>query len=83
MASKMKLAVAGSLGAIVFTGLGVGAGVALADQPHMQTARDDLNAAQYQLQTAAPDKAGHRVNAIRLVQQALDETNLGIQAGGG
>ena len=42
MASKTKLAVVGSLGAIVFTGLGVGAGVALADQPHMQTARDDL-----------------------------------------
>jgi hypothetical protein len=81
--SKFKLAVAGCLGAIVFTGIGVGAGFAAADQPHMQNALNDLNAAENQLQIATPDKAGHRVNAINLVQQAINETNLGIQAGGG
>jgi hypothetical protein len=79
--SKFKLAVVGSLSAMVFTGVGVGAGVALADQPHMQNALNNLNAAQYQLQIALPDKAGHRVNAINLVQQAINEVNLGIQAG--
>jgi hypothetical protein len=46
-------------------------------------ALDAMNVAQNQLQIAAPDKGGHRVNAINLVQQAIDETNLGIQAGGG
>jgi hypothetical protein len=83
VASKTRLAVVGTLGAIVFAGAGVGAGVAIADQPHMQNALDGLNAAQNQLQIATPDKGGHRVNAIRLVQQAINETNLGIQAGGG
>lgn len=81
--SKVKLAVVGSLGAILFTGVGVGTGIAMADQPHMQRALDALNVAQNQLQIAAPDKGGHRVNAINLVQQAINETNLGIQAGGG
>jgi riboflavin biosynthesis pyrimidine reductase len=79
--TKFKLAVVGSLCAMVLTGVGVGVGVALADQPHMQNALNDLNAAQNQLQIAIPDKAGHRVNAINLVQQAINEVNLGIQAG--
>jgi hypothetical protein len=79
--SKFKLVVVGSLSAMVLLGVGVGAGVAIADQPHMQNALNDLNAAQNQLQIAIPDKAGHRVNAINLVQQAISEVNLGIQAG--
>ena len=79
--SKVKLAVAASIGGVVIAGLGVGTGLALADQPHMQNALNDLNAAQNQLQIAIPDKAGHRVNAINLVQQAINEVNLGIQAG--
>ena len=79
--SKLKLAVAASIGGMVLTGLGVGAGLALADQPHMQNALNDLNQAQNQLQIALPDKGGHRVNAINLVQQAINEVNLGIQAG--
>lgn len=79
--SKLKLAVAASIGGVVLTGLGIGTGLALADQPHMQNALNDLNQAQQQLQIAIPDKAGHRVNAIGLVQQAINEVNLGIQAG--
>ena len=79
--SKLKLAVAASIGGVVLTGLGVGTGLALADQPHMQNALNDLNGAQNQLQIALPDKGGHRVNAINLVQQAINEVNLGIQAG--
>ena len=79
--SKLRLALLGSVCAAVFTAVGVGAGVALADQPHMQNALGDLNAAQGELQVAVPDKGGHRVNAINLVQQAINEVNLGIQAG--
>ena len=79
--SKVKLAVAASIGGVVIAGLGVGTGLALADQPHMQNALNDLNQAQNQLQIAIPDKGGHRVNAINLVQQAINEVNLGIQAG--
>jgi hypothetical protein len=79
--SKFRLAVLGSLCAMVFTGVGIGAGVAFADQPHMQNALGDLTAAQGELQVALADKGGHRVNAINLVQQAINEVNLGIQAG--
>jgi hypothetical protein len=79
--SKVRLAALGSLCALVFTGVGIGAGVALADQPHMQNALGDLDAAQSELQIALPDKGGHRVNAINLIGQAISEVNLGIQAG--
>jgi hypothetical protein len=77
--SKFRLVVAGSLMAIGFSVLG--AGTAYAVQTHMLNARDDLQQAQTELQQAIPDKGGHRVNAINLVQQAIDQVNLGIQAG--
>jgi hypothetical protein len=56
-------------------------GIALARQPHMYTARTDLRAALTELTAAVPDKAGHRVNAINLVNQAIGEVNAGIAAG--
>jgi hypothetical protein len=77
--TKFRLAMIGVAGALTFTA--VGAGAAMAFQPHMAAARDDLNAAQVQLQQAAPDKAGHRVAALNLVQQAIDQVTRGIQAG--
>jgi hypothetical protein len=49
----------------------------------MQRALDALNNAENQLQIATPDKGGHRENAINLVKQAINETNLGIQFSGG
>jgi hypothetical protein len=57
------------------------AGVALAVQSHMLAARSALNNALTQLNAAEPDKGGHRVNAINLVNQAIGEVNAGIQAG--
>ena len=77
--SKFRLAVAASLVAISFSLLG--AGTAYAVQTHMLNARDDLNNALNELQVAVPDKGGHRVNAINLVQQAIDQVNQGIQFG--
>ena len=56
-------------------------GVAFAYQGHMWNALHDLQAAKAELQSAAVDKAGHRVNAINLVNQAINEVNMGIQAG--
>jgi hypothetical protein len=77
--SKFRLIIGGVLTAMAF---GVfGAGTAYAVQTHMFTARDDLQQAQSELQQALADKDGHRVNAINLVQQAIDQVNLGIQAG--
>jgi hypothetical protein len=57
------------------------AGAAFAVQGHMLNARADLYAAQHQLEVALSDKAGHRVNAIHLIEQAIGEVNAGIEAG--
>ena len=57
------------------------AGYALAAQPHMQNALRALQRADNELQMALPDKGGHRVNAINLVHQAINEVNAGIIAG--
>lgn len=51
---------------------------AVPDQPNMQTARGHLISARNSLQRATPDKGGHRVNAIRLVNSAIAEVNAGI-----
>jgi hypothetical protein len=77
--SKFRLVVAGVLVAVGFSVLG--AGTAYAVQGHMLNARDSLFGAKNELQQAEPDKGGHRVAAIDLVQQAIDQVNLGIQAG--
>ena len=53
----------------------------LADQPHMQAALEFLRNAKSDLERATSDKGGHRVNAIKLVDQAIDETKKGIEAG--
>ena len=53
-------------------------GRANADQPHMQIALDALRKAQAELQTAEEDKGGHRVKALKLVSQAINQVQLGI-----
>jgi hypothetical protein len=66
----------------IFAALIVLGGVAIAaavpDQPFMKAARGDLNTARNQLQQATPDKGGHRVKAIGLVNSAIAEVNAGI-----
>ncbi len=59
---------------VLFAGTIVAAG----DQPFMQAARADLQTAKGELQRAIPDKAGHRVKAIALVNQAIAQVNQGI-----
>lgn len=49
-----------------------------ADQPHMQSALQSLNAARAQLQQATHDKGGHRARALQLVEQAAAEVQAGI-----
>jgi hypothetical protein len=58
------------------------AGTAMADQPHMKSALDLLRSARSELITATPNKGGHRARAIKLVDQAIDETRAGIDFGG-
>ena len=50
-------------------------------QPHMYAANRALHNALVALQSADPDKAGHRDNAIGLVNQAIQQVQQGIQAG--
>jgi hypothetical protein len=58
---------------------GVFVGVALADQPHMHAALDDLRAARSELDQAEHNKGGHREEAIRLTDQAINEVKMGME----
>ena len=61
--------------------VGVFVGEAIASQPHMQAALGYLQSAKTELQVAERNKGGHRVKALRYVNDAIDETNAGIAAG--
>jgi hypothetical protein len=51
---------------------------ARADQPHMKSALESLRTARAELEQARPDKGGHRAEAIRLLDQAIEQTKQGI-----
>ncbi len=66
--------------AIALTGATLfGAGMVYGRQPHMQAALDHLRDARGELQEASADKGGHRVKAIELINQAIDEVQAGIR----
>ena len=48
-------------------------------QPKMRDALDSLRASQRSLEQATADKGGHRVKAIQLTKQAIDEVQAGIK----
>lgn len=77
MKLRTKAALAATMLAIT-SAVGYGVGIAQADQPHMQGALADLQAAKAELQAATPDKGGHRVNALGLVDQAIGQVRDGI-----
>lgn len=66
---------------LVVVGGGFVAGRASAAQPHMNAALDHLRLAKRELEAATADKGGHREKAIRLVNDAIAETELGIDVG--
>ena len=49
------------------------------DQPRMQSARADLQAARAQLRSATADKGGHRAKALEQIEAAITEVNEGIR----
>jgi hypothetical protein len=58
---------------------GLAAGLAKAEnQPHMQAALGHLRAAKQSLETAEPDKGGHRTKAIEMVNGAIRQVEQGI-----
>jgi hypothetical protein len=71
MKARISLAV---LALLIFAVAGLAAG----DQPFMRAARADLMTAKSELQKAIPDKGGHRVKAIQLVNQAIAQVNAGM-----
>ena len=75
---KMGLAV-GTLAGALATGMFVGQ--AIAYQPHMRAALNYLRSARSELQEAATNKRGHRAEALRLTNEAIGETQAGIEAG--
>lgn len=60
---------------------GMLAGMAIADQPNMRNALDNLREARDDLQAASHNKGGHRLAALKLVNEAIDHVQAGIDAG--
>lgn len=54
------------------------AGVAVAQQPNMQNALSQLQAARASLLAARPNKGGHRDRALDLVNRAIVQVEAGI-----
>ena len=54
------------------------AGVAIAQQPNMQNALSQLQAARASLLAARPNKGGHRDQALDLVNRAIVQVEAGI-----
>ena len=65
--------------AIVVAAAAMGLNSARADQPHMRRALELLRDAKAELQSAEHDKGGWRVRAIRNVNQAIEDTERGME----
>jgi hypothetical protein len=80
--SLKNLAGLGIAGAAVAVGaVTLAAAPAQAAQPAMARGLADLEAAYRALSHGIPDKAGHRVKAMALIQQAIAEVKAGMVAG--
>ena len=61
--------------------MGLSAGLALAAQPDMEGALKALQTAQGHLNRVTQDKGGHAATARKLVADAIDEVQKGIEFG--
>jgi hypothetical protein len=71
-----------ALTAMLVTVLGRGASISGADadaQPKMHAALNSLRAAKQSLEQATSDKGGHRVKAIQLTKDAIEQVERGIK----
>jgi hypothetical protein len=73
----MRTTILAVVGAMAISA-GAGYSVAQINQPHMQNALGDLQSAQGELSVALPDKGGHRVAALNLVNQAIGQVRQGM-----
>lgn len=81
MQSRLKFGLT-ALGLAATLAGGVFIGEALAAQPHMQAALDALKTARSELMEAEHNKGGHRVEALRLTNEAIRETEAGMADAG-
>jgi len=68
-----------SMVVFVFLIAGISVSAWAEKQPHMKSALEGLRKAKAQLEKAEPDKGGHRVAAIKLIDQAIDEVKAGME----
>ena len=73
-----RIAAVTAIGLASFAG---GCVVAAPPQPHMYNALGALQNARAELQVAEANKGGHRVTALRLINEAINEVQAGIAAG--
>ena len=59
---------------------GIFIGQAMADQPYMESALNALITARDNLRMAEHNKMGHRAEALRLTNAAIDEVRAGMAA---
>jgi len=75
MIVKTSIAAA-AMGAMLASGILIGQ--AVARQPHMEAALDALHTAKSELEMASHNKGGHRVEALRLTNEAIHEVEMGM-----
>ncbi|TCT04657.1 hypothetical protein [Aquabacter spiritensis] len=78
MTSLSKLAIAFGLGVGVAIGGQALVTRAVAGQPFMDAALEQLRGARASLVQAEPNKGGHRDAAIGLIDQAIEQVKMGI-----
>lgn len=75
--TRSRIVVAFLLCAVLISGFVIGR--ASADQPHMQAALEHLRMAKGELDKAEEDKGGHRVKALKMVNEAIAQVEKGIE----
>ncbi len=83
ISSLTKLTAAFVLGIGVTLGGQMAVTSAVANQPWMIQGLEQLRAARASIQSAEPNKGGHREQAIGLIDQAIEQVKLGIAYAGG
>ncbi|MGH6988517.1 MAG: hypothetical protein ACREFD_07620 [Stellaceae bacterium] len=79
MTTKVKqIALAAAIFAVGVTGAGLMPSSAYAYQPRMHNALHDLHHALHALRYGATNKGGHRLEAMRLIEQAIAQIHAGI-----
>lgn len=75
MAKKRFVVMIVALGLII----GLAVGVWAERQPHMRAALEHLRAAKAELEAASHDKGGHKIAALKAIDQAIEHVREGMK----